>query len=168
MKFSTRKAVKTATKKNQYLDIKTYFKKYIQSYLRWIYEQNSDFEENIKTEELTDFFINELAHPLWFQLYLKSAAFRVMVEVNNYIQKYKKYANRMEVAIPIILIEPISNLTPVTIDITYKPAEGSEKQTAEYLSGHYKLRMPEVITEVDAILLNQVNNLRKGVNQNAK
>jgi len=167
MRFS-KPTAKVATKKNQYLDIKTFFKKYIQSYLRWIYEQNSDFEETLETEELTDFFINELAHPLWFQLYLKSAPFRVMVEVNNYIQKYKKNANRMEVTTPIILIEHISNLTPVTMDVTYKPAEDVEKQTAEYLSNHYGLKMPEEITEVDAILLNQVNNLRKGVNKNVK
>lgn len=166
MKFTR---TQLATKNNQYLDIKTFFKKYLQSYLRWIYEQNSEFETYLTTEEICNFFIKEVKHPLWFQLYLKTTPFRVIIETNNYFDKYKKNANKMQVDVPIVLINPINHLTPVNIDMPYKKADNIDYQNAKYLVNKYKLEMLDEITEVDATLLKQVDQLiKKGEFKNAK
>lgn len=153
MKFNRTNVV---TKTTQYLDIKTYFKKYLQSYLRWIYEQNNDFSEYLTTEEITNFFINELKHPLWFQYYLKVASFRCIVESNHYFEKYKKNAMKMVVEMPISLKEPIKHLTPVSMDVTYKNASASDATFAEDLGKELQLEIPGEIKEVDVVLLRQI------------
>ncbi len=147
---------KVATKNNQYIDLKTYFKKYIQSYLRWLYEQNSDFAANLTTQELTNFFFNKLEHPLWFQLYLSLVSFRIITETDNYIEKYKTNASKMLVDIPIVLKEKITYLSPVTIDVTYKKASDEDITDIQPIISTFKLKKPEKITEVDVALVNKL------------
>lgn len=157
-----------ATRNNQYVDIKTFFKKYLQSFLRWIYEQNNEFDKTLETEEICNFFINEVSHPLWFQLYIKLVPFRVVVETNNYIDKYKKNASKMEVEIPINLKTAINNLSPVSIDTVYKEASQDNIYQAMTIAERFKLMIPEKITEVDTTLLLQVYRTNmKGVGKNA-
>ena len=149
-----------ATKENQYIDVKTYFKKYLQSYLRWMYEQNNDFMSALSTDEITNFFLNQICHPLWFQFYLKMVPFRVVVESSNYIEKYKKNASNMMVELPINLKKENKNLRPVQPCIRYKAATAKQSSDVAPIIKRYQLIKPDEITDVDvAILLEMVKKL---------
>ena len=140
-----------ATKDNQHIDVKTWYKKYIQSYLHWMYEQNNDFLGNLTTDELCNFFINELNHPLWFQLYLSLMTFRVIVETDNYIEKYKKNAEKMIVDIPITPING-EGITTVPASMIYKKADIKEIDDIRHYIDEYQLKMPDEVSEIDVAL----------------
>lgn len=140
----------------KYLNIKTYFKKYLQSYLNWIYRQNDSFATFITTEELTDYFICELQHPLWFQLYLKVNPFRAFVETHNYIEKYKKNAEKMAIELEIIPKKNIIGLTET--NPSEKLLEG-DKRTIDVCNQYildYSLNPLSNLTKADALLLQKI------------
>ena len=64
-------------------------KKYVQSFLCWIYRQNEDFSEYLTREEISNYFFTHLIHPVWFSIYMKENTFKKSVEIDRYIHSSK-------------------------------------------------------------------------------
>ena len=55
-------------------------KKYMQSFLKWIYFQNSNYSKYLTREEISNYFFNQIKHPLWYE----QPNFKKMVEIDKY------------------------------------------------------------------------------------
>lgn len=71
-------------------------REYIQSYVGWLYAQNPDFAETLTHEEIVNYFLENVRHPIWFRLFLKVDPFNVIVRVDSEIRKYTNYAYELE------------------------------------------------------------------------
>lgn len=79
-------------------------KEYMQSFLKWIYVQNNDFCNTLNNEEISNYFMKQLNHPTWMKLLIEKNKFKMMVAIDNYINKYKSNAYMFK---ELIQIEPI-------------------------------------------------------------
>lgn len=59
-------------------------KKYMQSYLKWLYFQNPSCHKNLTQEEIVNYFFNKIEHPVWF----KEPTFASMVEITEYFKQH--------------------------------------------------------------------------------
>jgi len=59
-------------------------KKYMQSFLKWIYFQNSNYTKYLTREEISNYFFNQIKHPLWYE----QPNFKKMVEIDKYLNKH--------------------------------------------------------------------------------
>lgn len=67
----------------------TMFKQYVYSFLRWLKEQNPEYQENLEPHEISNYFIHEIVHPVWFDRIINEMPkFAVMVQVNDIFEKY--------------------------------------------------------------------------------
>lgn len=87
---------------------RTCLKEYIQSYVNWLYAQNEDFSNTLTHEEIVNYFLNELRHPLWFRLFLKADSFNLIVRVDLEIRKYIAHPYELEGSY-FIFINPIKD-----------------------------------------------------------
>ena len=71
-------------------------REYIQSFMIWLYTQNPDFSNLLSQEEIVNYFLEDLRHPLWFRLFLKVDPFNVIVRVDSEIRKYIHHAYELE------------------------------------------------------------------------
>lgn len=158
----------TLTRKSQHLNVKTYLKKYFQSYLAWMYLQNTEFVETLTDEEITNFFLHSLSHPLWFSLYLEKEPFTLIMEATQYFHKFKENSSLMKYELPITMKKEIEGLKHMTA-YEYAPANASEQFYTQQIAKRYHVDCPSIITQVDATLLKQLmvpvkNNQRKESN----
>lgn len=143
-------------KSSYHINIKTYTKKYFQSYLAWLYEQNTEFAVYLHAEELTNFFVQEIQHPLWFQLFLQYEPLAMLAEINQYMERYKQEAHLMKQELPILLQNPIEGTLP-TACLKYKEANLKDAQYASHVALQEHLQVPASITEVDVLLLRELS-----------
>ena len=65
-------------------------KQYLYSFLVWMYTQNSEYKNYVTAEEVTNYFIHNIKHPLWLKLVEENLidSFTFIVSVNDWITKY--------------------------------------------------------------------------------
>lgn len=146
------------------VDLTAYLRKYIQSYLYWLYIQNNKFEKRLSSEELTNFFFNEIEHPIWFIYLLQTNTFKICTEVNNYISRYKKKAELMEPEISIIPKHTEIAYTSIGWPVFPKATLMQKEQVLKELQG-FSFTIPESMTQIDAILIHKISqyNKKRGV-----
>ena len=91
-------------------------REYIQSFVVWLYTQNSDFAESLTHEEIINYFLEDLRHPLWFRLFLKVDPFNVIVRVDSEIRKYINHAYELEGSY-FIYINPSKSANYTSLDL---------------------------------------------------
>lgn len=72
------------------------FREYLQSFVSWMRLQNEAFCENLSMEEITNYFIGGLNHPLWLRIYMKNDPFSSLVRIDIFIRKYTQMAEMLE------------------------------------------------------------------------
>lgn len=70
-----------------------FLKRYIQSLLKWTYDNNPVFAENLNEDELTKWYINNIIHPEWFRLEMKKNPFETVADMTDYVRQYKDEAS---------------------------------------------------------------------------
>lgn len=70
-----------------------FLKRYIQSLLKWTYDNNPVFAENLSEDELTKWYINNIIHPEWFRLEMKKNPFETVADMTDYVRQYKDEAS---------------------------------------------------------------------------
>lgn len=74
-----------------------FLKRYIQSLLKWTYDNNPVFAENLNEDELTKWYINNIIHPEWFRLEMKKNPFETVADMTDYVRQYKDEASTFAV-----------------------------------------------------------------------
>lgn len=74
-----------------------FLKRYIQSLLKWTYDNNPVFAENLSEDELTKWYINNIIHPEWFRLEIKKNPFETVADMTDYVRQYKDEASTFAV-----------------------------------------------------------------------
>ena len=74
-----------------------FLKRYIQSLLKWKYDNNPVFAENLNEDELTKWYINNIIHPEWFRLEMKKNPFETVADMTDYVRQYKDEASTFAV-----------------------------------------------------------------------
>lgn len=74
-----------------------FLKRYIQSLLKWTYDNNPVFAENLNEDELTEWYINNIIHPEWFRLEMKKNPFETVADMTDYVRQYKDEASTFAV-----------------------------------------------------------------------
>ena len=74
-----------------------FLKRYIQSLLKWTYDKNPVFAENLNEDELTKWYINNIIHPEWFRLEMKKNPFETVADMTDYVRQYKDEASTFAV-----------------------------------------------------------------------
>lgn len=140
-------------------DFDIYFKKYIQSYLRWMYEQNPYFFEYLTTVEIVNFFMSEFYHPVWLQLKLNTESLNTMTELTDYIKKYAKNSEQMDMEIP---LHPLIDYAKPVVMKDYTSIVISEdyKTRVEDLTSNLNLNLNLKFTTIDDCAL--LEALKKG------
>lgn len=95
--------MKLIRKKEQDYDVLVYQKKYLQSYLKWLYNQNEDFNNYLTLDEIVNYFVKELTHPVWFQYLLYCNTFNVLADITAYFNEFKSEAAKFDSYLPIIV-----------------------------------------------------------------
>lgn len=151
-----------STSMNLDIDIKSYIIKFIQSYLVWIHTQNPKFVKYLTNEELSNYLVNNIELPIWFQYLLKTNTFKILIEVNNYISKYKKDTELMESELPIIAIDKDIDYTNLSYPVLPK-LSSSQRIFIKNICDAYHLIQYEA-TYVDYELCKQIKqmNLQTG------
>ena len=139
----------------RHVTVSNTMKVYLQSYLRWLYEQNEDFADNLAMEECTDFFMHKVAHPLWYQLYSKYHPFTVLVETNQYLRNFAKEAPLFEPRMEIMLKEDIAHTAHVEYVRLLRASEYDRKWMMRIAESE-NLYLPPKLTNADAEVLHQV------------
>lgn len=145
----------------QYVDIKTFLKRYLQSYLSWLYLQNPEFSKTLTAEECTNFFLNEVVHPIWFQVYLKHRPLKLMSHINQYFVHNKDSAHLFNQFLAIQTKDDIEGLMPSTDVSYYAPAVGADKFWANMVAKNEHILLYTPVTNVDVKLLHQLNQKEK-------
>ena len=70
-----------------------FLKRYIQSLLKWTYDNNPVFAENLNEDELTKWYINNIIHPEWFRLEMEKNPFETVADMTDYVRQYKDEAS---------------------------------------------------------------------------
>lgn len=77
------------TTKNASNDIK----QFLQSYLRWLYDENPNFTTNLTNDEITNYFLNKIHLPVWLNEKLTSnQSFSTIAKIAEYLARYKNDA----------------------------------------------------------------------------
>lgn len=95
-------------------DFKVFFKRYLQSYLKWMYEQNPNFAKYLSTDEVTNFLLQNFVHPIWLQVMMQRKPDRILIEIADYIKKYSCNAEQMEIEMELHPISAVSNYVKET------------------------------------------------------
>lgn len=74
-----------------------FLKRYIQSLLKWTYDNNPVFAENLNEDELTKWYINNIIHPEWFRLEMEKNPFETVADMTDYVRQYKDEASTFAV-----------------------------------------------------------------------
>ena len=140
------------------INFQTEFKRYIQSYINWLYQQNEKAFEVLTSDEIFEYFIHSIEHPLWFQLFLKKYPFRGIAEIHNYLIKYGNQANMMRNDVAIYPLNNQIGLKPVVPRLTLQKAEGVELLWGQKIMRSENLKMPHVISTLDIQILKHMMN----------
>lgn len=95
-------------------DFKVFFKRYLQSYLKWMYEQNPNFAKYLSTDEVTNFLLQNFVHPIWLQVMIQRRPDRILIEIADYIKKYSCNAEQMEIEMELHPVSTVSNYVKET------------------------------------------------------
>ncbi|WP_286146341.1 hypothetical protein [Ileibacterium valens] len=134
-------------------------KGFLQSYLRWLYEQNSEFAQNLTPEEISEFLLHQVFLPVWFQICLKQDSFFLLIEILQYIQVYASSAKNFSITQPIELIVTFEGIKQVE----WK-GERAAIQEINWLTNLCKrenFRIPKSFTHPDFILSSTLENERR-------
>lgn len=152
--------VKTEQKNEEVkLTPKTYLKRYFQSYLSWMFQQNNQFFETLKIEEITNFFLQELEHPAWIELYLKRKPFYLITEANQYFLTYGDLAEVCPVSVPITLKHPFEGLEPVENPV-FPPASPDLSLFVSNLLREEGVPCPPVVLAADAEIVLKLEGIQ--------
>lgn len=136
------------------LDFVTCYKIYVQSYLRWLYEQNPDFSVYLTTEEITNYLLQEIVHPIWFEVMLHREGLRMMADITFYLNKYKSHAHQMSYRIPIVTRQNNPNLYPVECQSEWTSLDKTEENLYKTMyreEGYTQPILP--MTELDEFVM---------------
>lgn len=134
-------------------------KGFLQSYLRWLYEQNSEFAQNLTPEEISEFLLHQVFLPVWFHICLKQDSFFLLIEILQYIQVYASSAKNFSITQPIELIVTFEGIKQVE----WK-GERAAIQEINWLTNLCKrenFRIPKSFTHPDFILSSTLENERR-------
>lgn len=95
-------------------DFKVFFKRYLQSYLKWMYEQNPNFAKYLSTDEVVNFLLQNFVHPIWLQVMIQRKPDRILIEIADYIKKYSCNAEQMEIEMELHPVSTVSNYAKET------------------------------------------------------
>ena len=95
-------------------DFKVFFKRYLQSYLKWMYEQNPSFAKYLSVDETTNFLLQNFVHPIWLQVMIQRKPDRILIEIADYIKKYSCNAEQMEIEMELHPISTVLNYAKET------------------------------------------------------
>lgn len=95
-------------------DFKVFFKRYLQSYLKWMYEQNPNFAKYLSTDEVVNFLLQNFVHPIWLQVMIRRKPDRILIEIADYIKKYSCNAEQMEIEMELHPVSTVSNYAKET------------------------------------------------------
>lgn len=95
-------------------DFKVFFKRYLQSYLKWMYEQNPNFAKYLSTDEVANFLLQNFVHPIWLQVMIRRKPDRILIEIADYIKKYSCNAEQMEIEMELHPVSTVSNYAKET------------------------------------------------------
>ena len=95
-------------------DFKVFFKRYLQSYLKWMYEQNPNFAKYLSTDEVANFLLQNFVHPIWLQVMIRRKPDRILIEIADYIKKYSCNAEQMEIEMELHPVSTVSNYVKET------------------------------------------------------
>lgn len=95
-------------------DFKVFFKRYLQSYLKWMYEQNPNFAKYLSIDEVTNFLLQNFVHPIWLQVVMQRKPDRILIEIADYIKKYSCNAEQMEIEMELHPVSTVSNYVKET------------------------------------------------------
>lgn len=77
----------------------TYLKAYLQSLMKWTFEQNPEFAEYLQEDELATWYIHNMKHPKWFIYEFKKNPFKLVSDMTDYIRYYKDSASTYKILI---------------------------------------------------------------------
>ena len=69
-----------------------FLKEYLQSLLKWTYNQNPEFAMYLKEDELTTWYIKNMKHPEWFTQEESGDFLSLVADMTDYIRQYKDSA----------------------------------------------------------------------------
>lgn len=122
---------------------------YAQSYLKWLHTQNYRMKEMFSSEEIYNYFLLNLIHPIWFNIMLQTKPVNTIITCYNLIDKYKDNAGEFDEYILIknksIIDFSLTNSLSKKIDATIKQKNVIRNNNDKY---HF-------ISEIDLQKLNK-------------
>lgn len=121
-------------------DFKVFFKRYLQSYLKWMYEQNPNFAKYLSTDEVTNFLLQNFVHPIWLQVMIQRKPDRILIEIADYIKKYNCNAEQMEIEMELHPVSTVSNYVKETKapQLAHVSEDILETNCSQFLQGYPK------------------------------
>jgi len=123
-------------------------REYLQSFLKWLYNQNDEFATTLNDEEITNYLLNELNHPVWFKYLLKNEPFHLIVEANQYISEYKTHADCLRSSIK---IKPKKELAYTDTKEVGLKMPATKSQITYLVSLNKKLSQPYEETDFESL-----------------
>lgn len=162
MKLNLNRPTQSKSALVQPMDFMTYYKVYLQSYLRWLYEQNKEFSDTLSSEEITNFLLKDVIHPVWFEWYCANNALHLIADTTTYLNRYKKHAKQMAYRFPIRLKSRNPYVLDVQTQENWDTAEASDQQDIhDYLAKDIDITNCLNISTFD-VLVYQNSKRKKG------
>ena len=72
---------------------------HLASFLKWVYENNPDFQTTLAREELTTCWLHEFQHPRWMEELIEAGNLEFIAHVNEYLEENCEYAHILSMTI---------------------------------------------------------------------